>query len=106
MDGLHAQPGTAALGISTLGFGPGDPSLAHRVDEYIELDELHAGARGYATLAAALTRKGKPSGVWVTHQKMRRAEKQPAAQAQASYQRTTRDWQASGPNKQRKWARA
>lgn len=47
--------GTAALGIPTVGFGPGDPGLAHRVDEYIELDELHAGARGYATLAAALT---------------------------------------------------
>jgi putative selenium metabolism hydrolase len=47
--------GTAALGIPTIGFGPGDESLAHRVDEYIELDELHAGARGYATLAAALT---------------------------------------------------
>jgi acetylornithine deacetylase/succinyl-diaminopimelate desuccinylase-like protein len=29
--------------------------LAHRVDEYVELDELHAGARAYATLAAALT---------------------------------------------------
>jgi putative selenium metabolism hydrolase len=47
--------GTAALGIATVGYGPGDPSLAHRVDEYIELDELHAGARGYAILAAALT---------------------------------------------------
>jgi hypothetical protein len=35
--------------------------------------------------------------VWVTHQKMRRAEKQLAAQAQASYERTVRDWQASGP---------
>jgi putative selenium metabolism hydrolase len=65
IDALRAEPmhwlfctngsGTAALGIPTLGFGPGDPSLAHRVDEYIELDELHAGARGYATLAAALT---------------------------------------------------
>ena len=50
--------------------------------------------------AGAPVRKGKPSGVWVTHQKMRRAEKQLAAQAQASYERTTRDWQASRPNKQ------
>jgi acetylornithine deacetylase/succinyl-diaminopimelate desuccinylase-like protein len=65
IDALDSEPthwlfctngsGTAALGIPTLGFGPGDPSLAHRVDEYIELDELHAGARGYATLAADLT---------------------------------------------------
>jgi hypothetical protein len=30
---------------------------------------------------------------------MRRAEKQLAAQAQASYERTARDWQASGPKK-------
>src|SRR4051812_40452626 len=48
--------GTAALGIPTIGFGPGDETLAHRVDEYIPLDELHAGAQDYATLAAALTR--------------------------------------------------
>jgi putative selenium metabolism hydrolase len=47
--------GTAALGIPTLGYGPGDETLAHRVDEFIELDELYAGAEGYATLAAALT---------------------------------------------------
>jgi putative selenium metabolism hydrolase len=47
--------GTAALGIPTLGYGPGDETLAHRVDEFIELDELYAGAEGYAALAAALT---------------------------------------------------
>ncbi|MGH2946483.1 MAG: YgeY family selenium metabolism-linked hydrolase [Solirubrobacteraceae bacterium] len=47
--------GTAALGIPTIGYGPGDETLAHRVDEHIELDQLHAGARGYAALAAALT---------------------------------------------------
>jgi acetylornithine deacetylase/succinyl-diaminopimelate desuccinylase-like protein len=47
--------GTAALGIPTIGFGPGDETLAHRVDEHIELDELHAGARGYAALVEALT---------------------------------------------------
>jgi hypothetical protein len=38
--------------------------------------------------------------VWVTHHKMRQAEKRLAAQAQASYERTVRDWQASGPKKQ------
>jgi putative selenium metabolism hydrolase len=47
--------GTAALGIPTIGFGPGDEALAHRVDEHIELADLHAGARGYAALTAALT---------------------------------------------------
>jgi acetylornithine deacetylase/succinyl-diaminopimelate desuccinylase-like protein len=48
--------GTAGLGIPTVGFGPGDETLAHRVDEFIELDELYAGARDYAVLAEALTR--------------------------------------------------
>jgi putative selenium metabolism hydrolase len=48
--------GTAALGIPTIGYGPGDETLAHRVDEFIGLDELYAGARGYAALAEALTR--------------------------------------------------
>jgi acetylornithine deacetylase/succinyl-diaminopimelate desuccinylase-like protein len=47
--------GTAALGIPTIGFGPGDETLAHRVDEHIALDDLYAGAQGYAALAAALT---------------------------------------------------
>jgi acetylornithine deacetylase/succinyl-diaminopimelate desuccinylase-like protein len=47
--------GTAALGIPTIGYGPGDETLAHRVDEHIVLAELHAGADGYAALAAALT---------------------------------------------------
>lgn len=65
LDALGAEPGlwvfctngsaTAALGIATIGYGPGDETLAHRVDEHIELAELHAGARGYAALAAALT---------------------------------------------------
>jgi putative selenium metabolism hydrolase len=47
--------GTAALGIPTIGFGPGDETLAHRVDEHIELAELEAGARDYAALVEALT---------------------------------------------------
>jgi hypothetical protein len=45
-------------------------------------------------------RRGKPSGVWVTHEKMRHAEKQLAAQAQASYERTVRDWKAASPKKE------
>jgi putative selenium metabolism hydrolase len=47
--------GTAALGIPTIGFGPGDETLAHRTDEFIALADLHDGARAYATLAGALT---------------------------------------------------
>jgi transposase len=45
----------------------------------------------------APVRKGRPSGVWATHQKMRQAEKQLAAQAQASYERMIRDWKAASP---------
>jgi putative selenium metabolism hydrolase len=47
--------GTAALEIPTIGFGPGDETLAHRVDEHIELAELQAGARDYTALVEALT---------------------------------------------------
>ena len=49
--------------------------------------------------AGTPTRKGKPSGVWATRERMRQAEKQLAEQAQASYERTIRDWQAAGPTK-------
>src|SRR3954471_4752798 len=49
--------------------------------------------------AGAPVRTGRPPGVWVTHEKMRHAEKQLAAQAQASYERTVRDWQAARPKK-------
>jgi transposase len=49
--------------------------------------------------AGAPVRTGKPSGVWVTHQRMRQAEKQLAAQAQASYERMVRDWKAASPKK-------
>ena len=47
--------------------------------------------------AGAPPRKGKPSGVWVTHQKMRAAEKQLAAQAEASYKRLVTDQRAAAP---------
>lgn len=50
--------GTAGrLGIPTVGFGPGNEELAHRVDEYIEVDQLSAAARGYAAMAEQLTGK-------------------------------------------------
>jgi transposase len=49
--------------------------------------------------AGAPVRKGRPSGVWVTHEKMRHAERQLAAQAQASYKRMVRDWKAASPRK-------
>jgi putative selenium metabolism hydrolase len=46
--------GTAALGIPTLGFGPGDESLAHRVDECIELSALESAALGYYAISRKL----------------------------------------------------
>jgi hypothetical protein len=49
--------------------------------------------------AGAPVRKGRPSGVWVTHAKMRQAEKALAAQAQVSYERAVRDWQAGKAKK-------
>jgi len=47
-----------ALGIPTIGFGPGDESIAHRVDEYIEIDQLVSAARGYAAIATRLLSNG------------------------------------------------
>lgn len=47
-----------ALGLPTVGFGPGDEGQAHRVDEHILLADLHAGARGYAAIVGALLALG------------------------------------------------
>src|SRR3954447_5882859 len=49
--------------------------------------------------AGAPARKGKPSGTWVTHQRMRQAERQLAAQAEASYKRLLTDRQAAAPTR-------
>jgi putative selenium metabolism hydrolase len=46
--------GTTARGIPTVGFGPGDETLAHQHNEYVELDALMQAARGYAAIAEAL----------------------------------------------------
>ena len=47
--------GTAGLlGIPTIGFGPGDEEMAHRVDEYIETPQLVRGALGYAGICRSL----------------------------------------------------
>lgn len=41
-------------GKPTFGFGPGDPELAHTVDEHIKVAQLETGARGYAAMALEL----------------------------------------------------
>jgi len=47
--------GTAGqLGLSTIGYGPGDEDQAHIVDESIELDDVYAAARGYAAIVTSL----------------------------------------------------
>jgi transposase len=51
--------------------------------------------------AGAPTLEGKPTGVWATRERMRQAEKQLAAQAEASYQRSVADWKAASPNKEK-----
>lgn len=49
--------------------------------------------------AGVPARPGKPTGVWATRERMRQAEKQLAAQAEASYKRTVADWKAASPTK-------
>ena len=62
--------------------------------------------RRLEVLAGAPTLKGNPTGVWATRERMRHAEKQLAAQAEASYKRSVADWQATIAQGQWKRTRA
>ena len=42
------------LGIPTVGFGPGDPTLAHQPNEHIALNDVISAAKGYCLLAYKL----------------------------------------------------
>lgn len=49
--------------------------------------------------AGAPTRRGQPSGVWATRERMREAERELAHQAEVAYAQTVRDWHAAQAGK-------
>jgi putative selenium metabolism hydrolase len=44
-------------GIKTIGFGPSKENLAHTIDEYMELEQLFAGAEGYYGILKSVYKK-------------------------------------------------
>jgi putative selenium metabolism hydrolase len=50
-DGVYTM---GVAGIPTVGFGPGDPNLAHTSQEYMRLGDLKTAAHVYAGLAASV----------------------------------------------------
>lgn len=50
----NAAYSAGVAGVPTIGFGPSRESLAHVVDEYIEIDQLIMACRGYAAISEAL----------------------------------------------------
>lgn len=44
------------LGIPTIGFGPGDPSMAHQPNEHVRVEDVKEAARGFCALAYILTK--------------------------------------------------
>ena len=44
-------------GIPTVGFGGSSESLAHVIDEYIEIDQLYKACEGYQGIARAVLKQ-------------------------------------------------
>lgn len=44
-------------GIKTIGFGPSRENLAHTIDEYIEIDQLAIGSKGYYEILKSVYKK-------------------------------------------------
>lgn len=53
----------AALGIPTIGFGPGSEEMAHTADEHITIGELEAAYHGYLVLIKTLLLNAPPSAM-------------------------------------------
>jgi acetylornithine deacetylase/succinyl-diaminopimelate desuccinylase-like protein len=50
----NAAYSAGVAGVPTIGFGPGEESDAHIVDEHLRVDDLIAAARGYKAIAEAV----------------------------------------------------
>lgn len=50
----NAAYSAGEAGVPTIGFGPSPESMAHIVDEYVEIDQLLKATRGYSGIIAAL----------------------------------------------------